>query len=258
MFYLLIGLGLALLLFGGMIAFLELGRRLGTRALAKSPNAVPAGTGPLEAAVFGTLGLLIAFSFGGAVSRFEARRDLIVQEANALGTLWLRLDLLPTEKQGPVRELVRRYLDARLEAYARLPDLDAAQAGLVRAREVQSELWTTTVETLKGMGGAAPTPSILIPLNEVIDLATTRTEAARRHQHPLVFAMLFAMAFGAALMAGYGMARGNDRGWFHRLAFAGVTAAAVYVTMDFEFPRLGWIRVDAADQVLVELRASMK
>ena len=113
MIFVLLGLGLALLLFGGMLAFLELGRRLGTRAMAQSPGAGPAGTGPLEAAVFGMLGLLIAFSFGGAVSRFEARRDLIVQEANALGTLWLRLDLLPTKEQGPVRDLVRRYLDAR-------------------------------------------------------------------------------------------------------------------------------------------------
>jgi len=258
MIFVLLGLGLALLLFGGMLGFLGLGRRLGTRALARAPSEGPTGTGPLEAAVFGTLGLLIAFTFGGAISRFETRRDLIVQEANALGTLWLRLDLLPTKEQAPIRELVRRYVDARLDAYGKFPDLDAAKEGLAHAVEVQGELWTATVETLKGMGPSAPTPSILIPLNEVIDLATTRTEVMRRHQPPLVFAMLFALAFGAALMAGYGLARSKDRSWFHRLAFAGVTAIAVYVIMDIEFPRVGLIRVDAADQVLVDLRATMK
>ena len=89
--------------------------------------------GSVEGAVYGLLGLLIAFSFSGAASRFEARRDLIVQEANAIGTAYLRLDLLPDEARDGLREKFRRYLDTRLSAYRKMPDIEAAMAELARA-----------------------------------------------------------------------------------------------------------------------------
>ena len=258
MIYALIGGALAVLLFGLMLGCLEWGRVRGARALEARPSDGPSGTGPLEAAVFGMLGLLIAFSFGGAVSRYDARRELIVEEANALGTFWLRIDLLPAQTQGPVRELTRRYTDARLEAYALLPDVDAAWAGLARATALQGELWAATMQALRDAGPAVPAILIVNPLNEVIDLATKRVEKAKQHPPVIVFVMLFVIAVGSALMAGYGMARSRDRTWFHRIAFAGVTALAFYVTLDFEFPRLGFIRLDAADQVLAEARAAMR
>ncbi len=258
MIYVLIGLALALLLFAGMLGCLEWGRRRGARLLERSPSEGTGGTGPLEAAVFGMLGLLIAFTFGGAVSRFDTRRELIVAEANAVGTFWLRIDLLPGPAQEGVRDLTRRYTDARLEAYALLPDFDAAKAGLERAASLQGVLWAATVQALRDAGPAAPSVLLVNPLNELFDLATKRVESAKKHPPVIIYGMLFVIALGSALMAGYGMARSRDRSWFHRIAFAGVTALAFYVTLDFEFPRLGLIRLNAADQVLMDARAAMR
>ena len=124
---------LALGLFVGILAFLELGRRLGKRHLSLDPEGARTGTGAVEGAVFALVGLLIAFTFSGAASRFDARRDLIVQETNAIGTAWLRLDLLPDTVKPAMQGLFRRYLDARIETYRRIPDLPAATQAMNEA-----------------------------------------------------------------------------------------------------------------------------
>jgi len=72
-----------------------------------------------------------------------------------------------------------------------------------------------------------------------------------------LYLMLVFLALASALLAGYSMAGGRSRNWLHMVAFVAVMASAVYVIIDIEFPRLGLVRVDAFDQALVELRATM-
>jgi hypothetical protein len=108
---------LAVGLFASLLACLEIGRRIGVRRAAQEGEAARAGAGVVEGAVFALLGLLIAFTFSGAASRFDHRRTLIVEEANAIGTAYLRLDLLPAAAQEELRESFRRYVDARLAVY---------------------------------------------------------------------------------------------------------------------------------------------
>ena len=86
-------------LFAGMLVLLEIGRRLGLRRLALDSEAVRAGFGVVEGAIFALMGLLIAFTFSEAASRFDTRRQLVVEEANAIGTAYLRLDLLSASAQ---------------------------------------------------------------------------------------------------------------------------------------------------------------
>src|SRR5687768_2351762 len=96
-----------------LVAFLALGRRIGLARIARSPALHDEGSRGAEAFVFGLLGLIIAFTFAGALSRLEARRQLVVEEANAIGTAWLRLDLLAPEAIPPLHDLFRRYTDLR-------------------------------------------------------------------------------------------------------------------------------------------------
>jgi hypothetical protein len=100
---------------------------------------------------------------------------------------------------------------------------------------------------------------LLLPaVNAMIDITTTRTMAVQMHPPIIVFVLLFGSALASALLAGYGMAGAKSRHWVHTVSFAAMTAVAVYVILDLEFPRLGLIRVDAFDQALVELLQSMK
>ena len=243
--------------FLGVLLCLELGYRLGKKEAAEDPDGARAGVGAVEGALFGLLGLLLAFSFGGATTRFNQRRALIVDEANAIGTAWLRVDLAPPADQPALRDLFRGYLDGRLAIYARLPDLEAAKAELVRASERQRALWSRAVEVCRQPGGEAVQRALLPSLNDAFDIATTRTRAAFTHTSPVITGFLLVVVLLSALLAGHAMSAGKRRSLSHRLMFAAVTATTMYLIFDLEYPRLGLIRVDADDQVLVELRASM-
>ena len=91
--------------------------------MAGDPVGARAGAGVVDGAVFGLLGLLVAFTFSGAATRFDARRQLVVEEANAIGAAYLRLDVLPAAAQPALRARFREYLDSRLAAYRAVPDM---------------------------------------------------------------------------------------------------------------------------------------
>jgi len=245
-------------LFLGMLLFLEIGRRAGLRRVKEDSGTAGEGVGAVDGAVFALLGLLIAFTFSGASSRFDARRQLIVEETNDIGTAYLRLDLLPADLQPALRESFRRYLDARLEVYRKLPDIAAAKESLAKANELQGKIWRQAVVASQSQGAPPAAPILLLPaLNTMIDITTTRTMATQMHPPVVVFVMLFGLALAASLMAGFGMTGAKMRSWFHMLGFALVMAIAVYVILDIEYPRLGLIRVDAFDQALIDLREGM-
>lgn len=245
-------------LFLGVLLCLELGFRLGKKEAAEDPEGARAGVGAVEGALFGLLGLLLAFSFGGATARFNLRRALIVDEANAMGTSWLRLDLAPPEEQAALRELFRGYVDSRLAVYSRLPNLDAALAQLARATELQGALWTKSVAVARQPGGEAVQRALLPSLNELFDIANSRTRAAYTHTSPVITGFLVVVILLSAVLAGHGMSAAKRRRLSHRLVFATVTAATMYLIFDLEYPRFGLIRVDADEQALLEVRASMK
>src|SRR5712671_905507 len=120
------GPALAAGLFVGVLVVLEAGRRIGRRRIASNAAETGAGFGAVESAVFGLMGLLIAFTFSGAAGRFDGRRDLVTQEANAIGTAWLRIDLVPAEAQVKLHDLFRRYLDSRLATYRNAGQMEMA------------------------------------------------------------------------------------------------------------------------------------
>lgn len=254
------GLNASLFMFGlfaGMLVLLEVGRKVGMRRLAIDAEGARAGLGAVDGAVFALLGLMIAFTFSGAASRLEARRQLIVQEANAIGTAYLRLDLLPPGAQPRLRDDFRRYVDARLAVYSKLPDVDAAKSELTRAAALQNEIWTQAVGASREAGPQA-TMLLLPALNEMIDVTTARAAALKTHPPAIIFAMLAMLALACSLLAGYGMAGGKLRSWIHMLGFSGILTLTFYVILDLEYPRVGLIRIDALDQLLVDVRASMK
>ncbi len=246
-------------LFFGMLIFSEVGRRIGIARLARDPEGLTKGAGAAEAAVFGLLGLLVAFTFSGAASRFEDRRHLIAAEANAIGTAYLRIDLLPGDAQPELRELFRRYLDARLATYQDAEDRTATKATLAAGAALQGEIWTKALTACQRPDASAQAGMLLLPaLNELIDITATRAMATQNHPPLVIYLLLSGLSLVGALLVGYGTSPNKDRSWLHTVIFAAILSLTVYVIVDLEFPRVGLIRVDAADQVLIELRKSMQ
>ncbi len=243
-------------LFLGLLLFQEAGRRLGVRRLAAEPEGARAGLGAVEGAVFALMGLLVAFSFSGAATRFDARRHLIVEEANAVGTAYLRLDLLPADAQPKMRDLFRRYMDERLDVYRNVPDIAAAKEALARSIALQGEIWNGAVDASRAEPQAR---MLLMPaLNAMFDIAAARTAAIQMHPPTVIFAMLGLVALACALLAGHSMAGLKKRSLLHSLGFAIILTLTVYVILDLEYPRVGLIRVDPMDKVLADVRQSMK
>jgi len=253
-----IGSFLAIGLLVAMLTCIEVGRRIGRARLVHHPDGLVKGGRAVEAAVYGLLGLLVALTFSGGVSRFEERRHLVTEEANAIGTAYRRIDLLPAAAQPAMRQLLREYVDSRLETYRKLPDIRAAKAELKRSYELQSEIWTTAIAACHDSCVQAAHMMLLPALNQMFDVTTTRFEATRNHPPPLIYILLAAVAIIASLLAGYGMSGTKDRSWLHILIFAAALSLVVYVILDLEYPRFGLIRVDAADQTLIDLRKGMQ
>jgi hypothetical protein len=230
---------------------------MGRHRYATDKDSFAVGLGAAEGAIFALLGLLIAFTFSGAASRFEERRHLITQEANDIGTAWLRIDLLPPADQPAMRDLFRRYTDLRIAAYERVRDEASTVAKSAAAQRLQGEIWQLAVAGVRKPEASPGAAQVLLPsLNAMFDIVTTRNTATRNHPPLAIYLLLGVLCAVGSMLFGYSIGPSRNPNWMHRLAFAGIMALAIYVILDLEFPRRGLIRIDGEDQVLVDLRQS--
>jgi hypothetical protein len=241
-----------------MVILLETGRRIGIRRMALDPEGSTAGLGVVDAAVFALMGLIIAFTFTGAAARFDTRRQLIVEEANDIGTAYLRVDLLPAEAQPQIRAWFREYLDTRITMYRSIPDMDAVYAAMNKGNELQKKIWDASVKATRESDNTAATLLVIQSLNAMIDITSTRVGTTRMHPPFAIFAVLGMLALVCSLFAGYGMAGSKTRSWLHFIGFALILVVVTYVIIDLEFPRLGIIRETAMDVHLIDLKELMK
>lgn len=245
-----VGLAIALLV------LMSVGQRIGARHLTADITETRKGLAAVDGFVFSLLGLLVAFNFHGAAERFDDRRKLVIEEADRISTAWLRLDLLPEKDRLGLQELFRQYLDTRVGSDRNQPVAPSAQPDLARFLNLQEEIWHRALAACRE---PSPATTHLIPaLNQMFSIARTRIEIARIHPPKIIFGILIALTLISALLVGHGMAGRRSHSWTHLIGFVITMAAAIYLIYELEYPRLGLIRIDAMDQVLVDLRQTMK
>jgi hypothetical protein len=197
-------------------------------------------------AALGLLGLLIGFTFAMSADRFETRRVLVIQEANAISTTWQRQQLL----QGPARDqlaaLMRRYLEQRRAFSDAGTDQAKLDADWGRTDALQQEIWRQTRAGLR-LPVNAPAANLLIgSTNDMFNLAATRREAMDSQVPIAIVWTLIVFALTSAGIIGYGLAAGGGR---HAVASTGLfllVALAITVILDLEQPRTGSIKVSQA------------
>ncbi len=249
---------IAFSLFFGMLFFMELGRRIGQKIQSKDPDGAHKGISTIEGSLFGLMGLLIAFTFTGAASRFEDRRQLITQESNAIGTAYLRIELLASADQPKMKEYFKQYLDSRIATYQKVPDMVAVWAELKHSIDLQNTIWSFAISACKSTEAMTDAAKLLLPsINEMIDISNSRTVSAETHPPNAIFLLLGIFSLVGALFVGYGMAENKNRNFLYMIIFSIVMTLTVYLILDLEYPRLGFIRIDQADHLLFELRESM-
>jgi len=244
-------------LFTTIVLSIELGYRWGLRRWARVAPPARSLHSTMEASIFGLMGLLVAFIFNGAGVRFENRRRLVAEEVNAIGTAYRRLDLLPPPAQPQLRDDFRSYVRSRLHLFQFIPGTNERQVALAESGDLQNSIWKQAVGAT--LGGPPSTQTlVLTSINEVIDITTIQNTAREAHPPLAVFVMLGVMVIGSSALAGYAMAASGSRDWVYVIVFALLLGMSIYVILDYEFPRVGIIRIDPYDQMFHNLLAEMK
>ena len=231
-----------------------LGKMLGSRLLHGKPDGDVPGVGLIEGGVFALLGLLVALTFSSAVTRFDARRALLVEEANAIGTAELRIDLLPADVQPGMREAFARYKQSRIDAYAQAENMPSFLAGLKRSNAIQTEIWAMSMQAGR-RPDALPSANILMTpaLNAMFDITTTRAMAMVTHTPKVVYIVMWISALIASFLAGNAMAKSRQISWIHSISFAFIMTLALYAMIDIEYPRIGFANLDSFVAVLKQI-----
>ncbi len=247
---------IALALFNVLLVSSEIGFRRGRAAGPSLMEASKSQLSSFQGAVMGLLSLLLGFSFALAESRFETRRHLVVEESNAIGTTYLRSQMLPEPHRTEIAKLLREYIDSRLEFFQAGVDEDLVKGALGKAEGVQQQLWSQALAVTAKDPRPVPTGLFITPLNDVIDLHAKR-DAARLNRVPeIVLWLLTIAAIGSMGLAGYGGGVGSRRNLAHTMTAALIIGLVILVIVDFDRPRRGLIQI--SQQSMIALRQSLK
>ena len=146
-----------------------------------------------------------------------------------------------------------------MSIYRSFPDVDLARAELARSTEIQNKIWNESVEATKAAGAHPEAGKLMLPaLNSMIDITTTRTLAAQTHPPYVIFAFLFLLGLICAYIAGRSMSETNSRSWSHMIGYALITCISLFVTLQIEYSRMGFVGYDTHDRAMVELLETMK
>ena len=243
--------GLFLLIIALVLLSIDSGYRLGRYRRRQSELEKDAPVGAMVGSTLGLLAFLLAFTFGMAASRFDARKALVLDEANAIGTTYLRAALLP-DVRDEVRGLLRDYVDARLEAVR----TGAMAEGLQRAEQLQTQLWTRAVATGQQHPDSVVVGLFVTSLNEVIDLHAKRVTAGLRNRIPgAIWVVLFSIAVLSLGAMGYHSGLAGTTRSLAVIAVALAFSAVIALVVDLDRPQEGSLRV--SQQALIDLRQSM-
>jgi hypothetical protein len=245
---------LALIITAVVMTFAALGLLIG-RALRRHHETLREPVGVVQAALLALVGLILAFGLTMAVGRHDSRRAALVDEANAIGTTYLRAQTLEEPMRGRSLGLLQRYTDLILRLSREVPTTQAFERTIAEGDEIQRLLWREAGEALN-VAPTASAPRLYVEtLNEMIDMETGRVSALNNRVPGSVLVLeVFGAAIAVGLLALYMAMLG--RGPITVLLAAALVTFLLLVTFDLDRPTRGLIRVPTAP--LTALRASME
>lgn len=230
-------------LFICMLLAMEMGFRSGRRKQVCATEAITQANAVL-AAMLGLLALLLAFTFSAALQRYENRSQTVVAEANAIGTTYLRAQLLPKGMPDEVQALLRQYLEVRIQdgrVDATEPELHASL--LQQAKLMEAQLWGHAVKATELDPGPVTSGLFIQSLNELIDTSSNRDAALNRHVPEIVLFLLFATIVLTTATLGFASGIAGHRVTLAAFVLVTLIALVVYLILDLDRPRRGAIQV---------------
>jgi hypothetical protein len=241
----------------GLFALLMLAHEVGFRVARRAAGGAAEGerseTNALQGGMLALLGLLLAFTFAIASQRFDTRKQLVLDEANAIGTAYLRATAVPGGEE--VADLLRRYADVRLEGVAAFRDPAAFQRAVAESERLHAAMWSRAA----ALARANPDPLrtlLLSALNEVIDLHEKRLTAIRNRVPPVILVLLIVSAVLAMASVGHAAGVLGGRSLSTAVVFAALVMLVIMVVVDLDQPQRGLITV--SQQSLETLREGFR
>jgi len=242
----------AVVLFVLLITFYILGYRLRLRTLERNPENSMDDLGAINGTLLGLLALLLAFTFGMANSRFDTRRQLVIEEANAIGTVILRTDMYPDSVRQVLRNYLREYVADRIAFYKSGMDMEKTVEAYIMAGEISTNIWHVATTYAKVDPVTTKTSELIPALNDMIDITTTRRAAGEATIPDSIMYFLFTLCLCSAFLLGYD--RKNKFDWIVVIGFAIMLSATVFTIIDLDRPRSGLINMDVPNQKIIELQ----
>lgn len=211
-------------------------------------------TSPLIALLF----FLLAFTFGMSGDRYDSRRKIVVEEANAIGTAILRSDLYPDSSRTLFRKDFKAYVEARIAYY----QVGADPKGILKAdslsQVISSKLWTRASNLSKDPANLAATQQMIPALNTMIDVTTSRLSGEKAKVPQSILIMLFFLALISAFYGGYSEGRKGKMDWLVQIGFCLLVSLVVLFTLDLDRPRRGFVNLDLPNQTIIDLRKNFE
>jgi hypothetical protein len=237
--------------FVAIIGASEIGRRLGLLAGRWGRENIST----LEGSILGLLALMIGFTFAMALSRFEARRDAVLNEANAIGTTALRARLLPAPHSTECLKLLRDYVQIRLDITQRIPSPPEFDAAIARSNAIQEALWQQVKAVAAKDTAMVPTGLFIQTLNEMIDNQEKRLTAAFNRVPNIVLIALYSVAIVASAFAGYAAGLDAQRSRLPIYTMGVLVCAVILLIQDLDRPNAGFVTV--SQQPMLDAAASI-
>lgn len=243
---------IAIFLFLFIIITFIFGHRVRRKTIQKHPDRSRVELGAINGTLLGLLGLLLAFTFNMASSRFDTRRQVIVQEANDIGTVILRTDIYPDSVRQLLRNNLKEYVAARIAFYRAGMDENKIIQNYFKADSIGKKIWAIASSYAKQDNGTTLKSQMIPALNSMIDISTTQRAAGQATIPDSIMYFLFVLCLCSAFLLGYDNKMKID--WIVMIGFAVMLSATVFTIVDLDRPRSGLINMDSPIQKIIELK----
>lgn len=220
--------------------------------LRNNPSKMKEELGSISSTLLGLLALILAFTFSMANSRFDVRRELAVQEANAIGTAALRTEFFPDSIQSALKTTLKNYLEERIMIIEAGTDVEKMILHLSKSDSIGLSLWNQVTEFSKSDPNLVKTSEIVPALNEMIDLSTSRLAAGEANIPPSIQWFLIILCICSTFLLGY--ERKDDFDLILVVGFSLMLSITVFSIVDLDRPRSGLVTLEEANSKIIELR----
>jgi hypothetical protein len=209
--------------------------------------------GTIQGSLLGLLALILAFTFNMSVTRYDQRREVVIEEANDIGTAILRSDLYPDSSRAEFRKDFKEYVEARILYYEARTDIKTIQTTLDKSDIISKRIWKRAALLSLDPNAIVRSNQMIPALNSMIDVVTSRDALRTANVPDAVLWLLFSLCLIGSFVVGLGSNQ-DKISWIVIWSFAIMMAVSVYFVLDLDRPRQGIITNDAPHQKMLGLR----